>query len=67
MITFEIPGKPTAETAACFPFIGTAAEHLEQVEKAIDRRRKAHHPVADLLKRRRILVARCAALGVQHG
>jgi len=50
-----------------FPFIGTAGDNLARVERAIDRQRKAHGPLRDLLKRQRILKARCAALGVQHG
>ena len=50
-----------------FPFMGTAGDNLARVERAIDRQRKAHGPLRDLLKRQRILKARCAALGVQHG
>jgi len=46
-------------------FLGTAAEHLEAVERQIDEARAAHRPVADLLKRQRILKARCAALGAK--
>ena len=50
-----------------FPFVGTAGQHLARVERAIERQRKAHGPVADLLKRRARLKARVAALGAQHG
>lgn len=45
------------------PFIGTAAYHLARVEAAIARARASHAPCRDLLKRRKLLVARCAALG----
>ena len=46
-------------------FIGTAAEHLEAVERRIAEARAKHRPVADLLKRQMKLKARCAALGAQ--
>lgn len=46
-------------------FLGTAAEHLEATEARIAEARAAHRPVADLLKRQRILKARCAALGAK--
>ena len=47
--------------------MGKAAHHLARVERAIERQRKAHGPVADLIKRRKILIARCAALGGHNG
>ena len=48
-----------------FSFIGTAASHLERVERAISTAKAAHGPVADLYKRRAKLKARCAALGAR--
>ena len=47
-------------------FLGTAAEHLEAVERRIADARAKHRPVADLLKRQMKLKARCAALGAQY-
>lgn len=49
-----------------FCFIGTAADHLDRVERQLERQRASHGVVADLVKRQRILKARCAALGGRH-
>lgn len=49
------------------PFIGTAAQALQQTRKAIAEARKTHAPVKHLLDRERLLVARCAALGANDG
>ena len=46
--------------------IGTAADHLSRVERAIADARAAHMPVRHLLRRKRVLVARCAALGAAN-
>jgi len=46
-------------------FLGTAAEHLEAIERRIAEARAKHRPVADLLKRKTKLKARCAALGAK--
>lgn len=48
-------------------FIGTAADHLKRTERAIMEARKGHKPVRDLLRRKRLLTARCAALGATDG
>lgn len=48
-------------------FIGTAADHLQRTERAIREARKGHKPVRDLLRRKRLLTARCAALGGDRG
>lgn len=53
--------------SGAFPFIGTAGDHLEAIERRIRLARASHQPVAGLLKRQRILKARCAALGACHG
>lgn len=50
-----------------FSFIGTAADHLQRTDRAIREARKDHGPVRDLLRRKRILTARCAALGAVDG
>ena len=52
--------------SGAFPFIGTAGDHLEAIERRIRLARASHQPVAGLLKRQRILKARCAALGACH-
>lgn len=60
------PGPAFLPTqAGVFPFIGTAAEHLERVRHDLEHARANHAPVAKLLRRRKVLVARCAALGVR--
>ena len=59
----SLPSAP----ASFFQFIGTAAHHLARVERAIARQEAERGPIADLRKRHRILKARCAALGGQHG
>ena len=48
-------------------FIGTAADHLKRTDRAIREARADHKPVRDLLRRKRILTARCAALGAVDG
>ena len=57
--------------AACvaggFSFTGTAADHLQRTDRAIREARKGHKPVRDLLRRKRLLTARCAALGGERG
>jgi hypothetical protein len=50
-----------------FSFIGTAADHLKRTERAIREARKGHKPVRGLLRRKRLLTARCAALGGDRG
>ena len=47
-------------------FIGTAADHLQRTDRAIREARADHKPVRDLLRRKRLLVARCAALGAAN-
>jgi hypothetical protein len=54
---------PGASASGALCFTGTARDHLARVERAIERQRKAHGPVSELLKRQRVLKARCAALG----
>lgn len=53
--------------SGAFPFIGTAGDHIEAIERRIRLARASHQPVAGLLRRQRILKARCAALGACHG
>lgn len=60
-----LPVANCPSVSALGAFLGTAAEHLEAVERQIDEARAKHRPVADLLKRQRILKARCAALGAR--
>lgn len=48
-------------------FIGTAADHLQRTDRAIKEARADHKPVRNLLRRKRILTARCAALGAENG
>ena len=50
-----------------FSFIGTAADHLQRTDRAIREARADHKPVRDLLRRKRLLTARCAALGAVDG
>jgi hypothetical protein len=50
-----------------FSFTGTAADHLQRTERAIREARKGHKPVRGLLRRKRLLTARCAALGAANG
>ncbi len=58
-------GGTSSRRQRAFPFVGTAGEHLDRVERAIERQRRAHGPLRNLLKRQRVLKARCAALGRQ--
>jgi hypothetical protein len=48
-------------------FIGTAADHLKRTDRAIREARADHKPVRGLLRRKRLLTARCAALGGDRG
>lgn len=48
-----------------YPFIGTAAQALDRVEQQIKQARKDHKSTRALLARRKLLVARCVALGAK--